>query len=307
MTYRIESLASLALTDLVGLVNRAYVGYPGAFSPEAPDEYGAWCRAQNLDMARSVLARDVAGTPVGFGLLGIRGDDGWCAEFGVVPAWRRRGLGRALLAALLESARGAGCRRVRLEVAANNRPAQQLYAQGGFRRGRVLHSYSGTPGALGLHRASMPPDFQVAPSVIADLIRFPELAPEPPPAWDHELATLLAEGGQTWIATRAGQPCGLLHATAPDGGDLQIRRLLVTPGDMETVRVLLAVATGHLAATPGNPQHTRGILRASAIRNLQYERLLIAYVAEDSLLYTLLPRLGFQELEADWEMEWTGP
>jgi ribosomal protein S18 acetylase RimI-like enzyme len=302
MTYHIESLATLALTDLVDLVNRAYVGYPGAFSPEEPEEYGAWGRAQNLDMARSVLARDAAGTPIGFGLLGIRGTEGWCAEFGVVPAWRRRGLGRALLIALLESARAAGCRRVRLEVAANNRPAQQLYAQGGFRLGRVLHSYSGTPGALGLRRAAQPPDLQITPGEIAGLLRFPALAPEPPPAWDHELATLLAEGGQTWIATRTGQPGGLLHATAPDAGDLQIRRLLVTPGDMTTARGLLAVAAGiH------NPQGEPYGLPQSATRNPQSERLLVAYVAEASPLYTLLPRLGFQELEADWEMEWTAP
>ena len=274
----IGSLATLALTDLVALVNRADVGYPGPFSPEEPGDYSAFCRAQNVDFARSVLARDAAGAPVGFGLLGLRGAHGWCGEFGVVPAWRRQGLGRALLAALLDQARVAGCRTVQLEVAAANRPAQRLYEAGGFCLRRVLHNYTAAPSVLGRHSDPAPAASTVATADPSALL-LPPCAPEPPPAWDHELPALLAEGGQTLRATGDGHPCGLLHYVAADPRAIQIRRLSVPPGDHATARALLAAAV-----TPATT------------------RLVVAYVAEASPLYRLLPQLGFQELAADWEM-----
>jgi len=49
---------------------------------------------------------------------------------GVLPAWRRRGLGAALLHNLLDA---AGARRVLLEVRADNEAAQRLYVRNGFR------------------------------------------------------------------------------------------------------------------------------------------------------------------------------
>lgn len=50
----------------------------------------------------------------------------------VRPAARRGGVGLALLCAAREHARVTGARRVQLETATNNRPAQQLYEQFGF-------------------------------------------------------------------------------------------------------------------------------------------------------------------------------
>ncbi len=274
----IGSLADLSLTDLVALVNRAYVGYPGPFSPEEPGEYGAFCRMQNVDFARSVLARNEAGQPVGFGLLGLRGAHGWCGEFGVVPERRRQGVGRALLAALLAEARAAGCRDVRLEVAAGNGPAQRLYEAGGFRLRRVLHSYTATPALLGLRAHPPDPTIRVSAVEPAALLVTP-FVPEPPPAWDHELPALLAEGGHTLCASRDDHLCGVLHYVAADPSTCQIRRLSVPPGDTPAAQALLAA----------------GLTQATT-------RLLVAYVAADGPLYHLLPLLGFHELEMDWEM-----
>jgi ribosomal-protein-alanine N-acetyltransferase len=50
----------------------------------------------------------------------------------VAPSWRRRGLGRQALAALLEMGRRQGAGRATLEVAAGNRAARELYAAMGF-------------------------------------------------------------------------------------------------------------------------------------------------------------------------------
>jgi len=49
-----------------------------------------------------------------------------------VPAARRRGIGRTLLAAARAEARRAGCRRVLLEVGAQNAPALACYRAAGF-------------------------------------------------------------------------------------------------------------------------------------------------------------------------------
>lgn len=53
-------------------------------------------------------------------------------DFAVAPAYRGRGIGRALLAAVEEVARAAGCCKITLEVLAGNAPAQALYAAAGF-------------------------------------------------------------------------------------------------------------------------------------------------------------------------------
>jgi ribosomal-protein-alanine N-acetyltransferase len=59
----------------------------------------------------------------------------------VAPAWRRRGLGRRALAALLEQGRQLGAARATLEVAAGNPAARALYAAAGFREAGIRHGY----------------------------------------------------------------------------------------------------------------------------------------------------------------------
>ena len=273
---RIESLAGLALDDLVALVNAAYVGYPGPFTPEEPIGYGAFLRAQTIDLARSVIARAPDSAPIGLALLGLRGGRGWIGEFGVVPAWRRQGLGRALLAAVLDSARRAGARDVRLEVRSENAPAQALYAAGGFAIRRTLYNYraraSAAPAPADPNRTIRAVD----PAILAASLDLPR---DPAPAWDHELPALLTESGaRTLLAERGGRPAGLLHYM-PDPEQVEIRRLAVAPDDPVTARALLAAA----ADRPG-------------------VELVVAYVADSSPLFALLPTLGFAEAAPTLEM-----
>ena len=53
-------------------------------------------------------------------------------DLAVLPAWRGRGIGRALLARVEELARERGCCKLTLEVLEGNRPAQALYRAQGF-------------------------------------------------------------------------------------------------------------------------------------------------------------------------------
>ncbi|HTR16815.1 MAG TPA: GNAT family N-acetyltransferase [Acetobacteraceae bacterium] len=106
------------------------------------------------------------GQPGIFGLLDRRGglvlarvvlDEAEILTLAVVPSARRRGLGRALLAAALARARERGATAIFLEVAAGNAAARMLYTTAGFepvglRRGY----YADGADALVLRRALAP-------------------------------------------------------------------------------------------------------------------------------------------------------
>ena len=79
------------------------------------------------------LAR-VAGEPVGCLLLTriAGGDIIEIVYLGVVPAWRRRGVGAALTQHAIDRARTLRVRRVSVAADARNTPAQQLYARFAF-------------------------------------------------------------------------------------------------------------------------------------------------------------------------------
>jgi ribosomal protein S18 acetylase RimI-like enzyme len=56
----------------------------------------------------------------------------WLMSLWVSPGWRGRGVGDALVAAIVEWARSAGVREVRLHVGEGNAPARRLYERNGF-------------------------------------------------------------------------------------------------------------------------------------------------------------------------------
>lgn len=70
---------------------------------------------------------------VGYGGLAVTGPtEAWVNNIAVRRDRQRRGIGRVLLESLLEYARRQGVRSVLLEVAADNKPAQNLYDTYGF-------------------------------------------------------------------------------------------------------------------------------------------------------------------------------
>lgn len=100
--------------------------------------------------------------PGGFGLLDPAGgmvlgrmaaDEAEILALAVVPALRRQGLGRELLAAAEAHVRASGGRVVYLEVAAGNAAARALYAAAGYREiGRRSRYYRDGTDALVLAR-----------------------------------------------------------------------------------------------------------------------------------------------------------
>lgn len=95
-------------------------------------------RAQSypLPHAGAVVRRD--GEVVACGLVKVEGDHAGLFALATAPAWRGRGLGRSVVAALLAEARRRGAVSAYLQVTADNAPALALYRRFGF---WVSHEY----------------------------------------------------------------------------------------------------------------------------------------------------------------------
>ncbi len=91
-------------------------------------------------------------SPAGFLLARDLGDEAEILSLGVLPAWRRRGAGQALLAAVNAEAGRRGLAALVLEVAADNAAARRLYEGCGFaqvgRRPRYYRRPDATVDAL---------------------------------------------------------------------------------------------------------------------------------------------------------------
>ena len=127
----------------------------GACFPEDPWDAQALDRVLALLGAFGFLAWE-ADLPVGFALARDLGGEVEILTIGVTPASRRRGVGRALLRAILDRARHQSIASVVLEVAADNAAARRLYAAAGFvtvgRRPRYYRRGQETVDALLLRR-----------------------------------------------------------------------------------------------------------------------------------------------------------
>jgi ribosomal protein S18 acetylase RimI-like enzyme len=123
-------------TDLFHAYAASFAGRPGFVEP-SPDEWlddlesdPDWRR----DLSAVVL--DSGGVPVGFVNVLSR----WIDQVGVVPAWRGRGLGAHLVAAVLRALAAEGTEPVWLTVNENN-PASALYRRLGFTRYGIRARY----------------------------------------------------------------------------------------------------------------------------------------------------------------------
>jgi GNAT superfamily N-acetyltransferase len=166
------------------LINAAYADY---YVPMhlTSDSMRSVDDLYDVDLARSVVAYDRS-EPVGMALLSRRGDRGWVSGVGVLPAWRRRGIGRQMTGTVLERAREAGVREVALEVIAQNSPARALYAELSFVERRELLCWRRAADADALpipeeRLAEAPPD-----DLLAHFVDWHDQ----PPSWQGEASTL---------------------------------------------------------------------------------------------------------------------
>jgi hypothetical protein len=139
----------------------------------------------DVDLARSAVAY-ARSEPVGMALLSRRGDRGWVSGVGVLPAWRRRGIGRLLMERVLEGAWEAGANQVALEVIAQNSAARALYAASGFVEQRELLCWRRAADADALPI----PEQRLAEASTDELLAHFDDWHDQPPCWQGEAATL---------------------------------------------------------------------------------------------------------------------
>ena len=90
-----------------------------------------------------VAVRD--GEPVGYGGFYVAADVGAIANIGVLPEFRRRGVGERLLNALIEEAKAKKLVQLQLEVRASNGGAIALYRKAGFQKCGVRRRFYRKP------------------------------------------------------------------------------------------------------------------------------------------------------------------
>jgi len=88
----------------------------------------------------ALLAGDVS-APRAFILVRVAADESEILTLGTLPASRRSGLARSLVAAALAEAHERGARRIFLEVAADNDAALSLYTASGFAPSSLRPAY----------------------------------------------------------------------------------------------------------------------------------------------------------------------
>lgn len=135
----------LAPADRVSVAERAALMtaiYADYFVPMrlTPDLVRAMDRFYDVDLPASAVALH-GDEPIGTVLLSRRDHRGWISGVGVVPRWRRSGVGRQMMIATLDRAQRAGLVSITLEVITQNTAAIALYAGLGFSAGRELLSW----------------------------------------------------------------------------------------------------------------------------------------------------------------------
>lgn len=121
--------------DVPTVIHIERASFPTSWRPEA------FHRELANATACYVVAHAPAAEVIGFGGMWLVTDEGHITTLAVHPDWRRQGVGRQLLAALLLEAVRRGARRMTLEVRAGNEAARALYEQFGFRAVAVLARY----------------------------------------------------------------------------------------------------------------------------------------------------------------------
>lgn len=100
------------------------------------------------DISVVLVARDDDGAPLGCGALrALGGSVAEVKRMYVVPAARRRGVSRAVLAGLEAAARSRGWTTLRLETGPLQTAAIGLYESGGYRPIAAFGGYAGDPRA----------------------------------------------------------------------------------------------------------------------------------------------------------------
>jgi ribosomal-protein-alanine N-acetyltransferase len=91
------------------------------------------------------VACDARRKVAGFAMLRLAADEAELITIAVDNRWRKKGVGQALMRAMLDDLQTTGARKLFLEVAADNPAALRLYAANGFGRISERQGYYARP------------------------------------------------------------------------------------------------------------------------------------------------------------------
>ncbi len=210
---------------------------------------------------------------IGFGFLGIRGERGWVSSIAVLPPYRRRGVGRALMFALAESAKLHGVTHLQLEVNEDNAIALTLYDGLGFRRiRRILSVGCDEPPAK-------VPNLHVQDTISSRLMPHYADYHSMRPNWAREAPSLRQFDYLTWTVGSQARPTA--YAMGYVWGEvITFVDLGFLPGKEADLTALLG-GIHHL--------HPNSICRMMSI-------------CEDEPAWPILAALGYEEVMAEYEM-----
>jgi len=137
-TWLIEPLASPSEIDAILAIEEA-----SFTNPWTREMYLA--ELQNEGVSFFYLARDPERRTIGFCSVWRVLDELHINNLAVLPAWRRAGIGSALLTHVLDEGARMGARRATLEVRRSNEAARQLYERFGFSVVGVRQGYYSNP------------------------------------------------------------------------------------------------------------------------------------------------------------------
>jgi ribosomal-protein-alanine N-acetyltransferase len=136
-------LRSAEISDLQCLLALAE-SCPGA--PRwRPPTWQQVLESRQAGVQRIVLIAEAVNECVGFGVLGLAGDDAEIESLAVNTSWRRRGIARRLCQDLLGWAHARDAKHASLEVRVSNIEARALYESLGFHEVAVRRAYYREP------------------------------------------------------------------------------------------------------------------------------------------------------------------
>ncbi len=234
-------LSSVDFAAFTSAFNLAYSDYFMPISMTVP-AFRALIERDDLSMEGSVVTVDDTGLIVGMGLLGIRGQKGWIGGMGVIPAYRRQGIGRQMMLYLLEQARQRQLNDVYLEVIEKNGGAYALYKQLGFVDLRYLLVLERQPMPVSAGDAAYKIQDEYAGHILDHFETFHSTAN----SWQRELPSLEAMSSQIdgWIASKDGQPAAYALGWASEYG-IRLVDLAAAPDGDRTGAALALLAHLH--------------------------------------------------------------
>ena len=132
MTGPTETVAADTAIRVVREVDDTFAAVFSATATDLGDSAERLDTLARIPMPRGFARADIAGEPAAIGACAVEGEHAGVFAMRTDPRFRRRGLARRVLSALLADAAASGATRAWLQVEANNAGAIALYAEAGF-------------------------------------------------------------------------------------------------------------------------------------------------------------------------------